>query len=228
MINYNYLSCTDYDGKTKEINFCSENLPKSASADCTYLALHTDTNNPDVLHVKKVEAAELFEKVVKPTLDEYQQEMADALAKTKAEVETAAKEDSKLYSAVLEIYGEYVQADTVNGLASNKIFCDLTAQFFYRKKFTNESVDKTSLNYSGLLDFIRNYLGVPGAVDIPVTGYFSAENNTKSGTVYINLAYNELRISAVHTFGPEIAVFSEATVNDHISIKLRTWEVVQP
>jgi hypothetical protein len=55
MINYNYLSCTDYDGKTKEINFCSENLPESASEEFEVLVVHTDKENKNLLHVKSVE-----------------------------------------------------------------------------------------------------------------------------------------------------------------------------
>lgn len=55
MINYNYLSCTDYNGNTKEINFCSDTLPESANAGWTYLALHTDKNNSNLLHIRSVE-----------------------------------------------------------------------------------------------------------------------------------------------------------------------------
>ena len=53
MINYNYLSCTDYDGKTKEINFCSDTLPETASEDFKLLVAHADTENPNLLHVRE-------------------------------------------------------------------------------------------------------------------------------------------------------------------------------
>lgn len=58
MINYNYLSCTDYDGKTKEINFCSENLPESASEGSKLLAVHHDKENTNLLHVREFDMTE--------------------------------------------------------------------------------------------------------------------------------------------------------------------------
>lgn len=99
MINYNYLSCTDYDGKTKEINFCSENLPESASADCTYLALHTDDDNPNILHVKKVDATTLQNTIVRPITNG----ISDSVAQLQ---EALPWKSNKIYKASMEFYAE--------------------------------------------------------------------------------------------------------------------------
>lgn len=55
MINYNYLSCTDSDGNIKEINFCPDALPETASQEVAYLTVHPDTENPNLLHVQKAD-----------------------------------------------------------------------------------------------------------------------------------------------------------------------------
>ena len=65
MINYNYLSCTDYDGTTKELNVLSkaDTLPSTASEDYSLLVVRKDTANENLLHIQ--EAPEEFLTVAK-------------------------------------------------------------------------------------------------------------------------------------------------------------------
>ena len=56
MINYEYLTCTDSDGNSKEINFVPGALPSTAKTEYTLLALYEDTKNSKLLHVKQINA----------------------------------------------------------------------------------------------------------------------------------------------------------------------------
>lgn len=96
MINYNYLSCTDYNGDTKEINFCSKKIPESANADCTYLTLHTDAN-PKVLHVKEVDLETLRDTVVRPIT----KPISDSVVELQ---EALPWKSNKIYKASMEFY----------------------------------------------------------------------------------------------------------------------------
>lgn len=56
MINYNYLSCTDSEGNTKEINFCpTEQLPDDPMQTTMLLRVHKDPENNALLHVEPFE-----------------------------------------------------------------------------------------------------------------------------------------------------------------------------
>ena len=149
MINYNYLSCTDYDGKTKEINFCSENLPESASADCTYLALHTDNNDPNILHIKKVSADDLKKELVFPSTTQIYKELNDSIitvsTNLSAALDTAVENSEKklnavveqlpkLYTGILEIAGANVTPNENFGWGASTFTFSLNAQVFYGKE----------------------------------------------------------------------------------------------
>lgn len=160
MINYDYLSCTDYDGTTKQINFVSENFPATISETFDILVVCTDSENDKLLHVKKLSS------------DTY-------LKKTDAEEDYLKKTDISLYQNTVCLAGvtQYNEADF-------DIEFDIEVYFQYMSKNQPREIAPESETLYNLMDAILASLEL-NSVSFNLTGlikvHYSSEDITTIG-----------------------------------------------